>query len=76
MTLLLNVDVPDLDAAESFFSAAFGLQTGRRFGADSVELLGWPVALYLLKRRPGRTAPAAMSAAMVVTGRPCTLMWW
>jgi predicted enzyme related to lactoylglutathione lyase len=53
VTLLLNIDVPDLNAAESFFSAAFGLRAGRRFGADVVELLGWPVPLYLLEKEPG-----------------------
>jgi predicted enzyme related to lactoylglutathione lyase len=53
MTLLLNIDVPDLDAGASFFSDAFGLRVGRRFGADAVELLGWPIPLYLLKKDSG-----------------------
>ena len=39
MTLLLNIDVPDVEAATTFYTAAFGLTIGRRFGTDFVELL-------------------------------------
>ena len=53
MTLLLNIDVPDLDAGEAFFSNAFGLRVGRRFGAEAVEMLGWPIPLYLLEKEHG-----------------------
>lgn len=53
MGLLLNIDVPDIEAAERFYCAAFGLSVGRRFGADFVELLGWPSPLYLLKKAAG-----------------------
>jgi predicted enzyme related to lactoylglutathione lyase len=51
--LILNLDVPDLAAGERFYTSAFGLSVGRRFGPDLVELLGWPVALYLLKKAEG-----------------------
>ena len=51
--LLLNIDVPDVAAAEAFYTAAFGLTVGRRFGTDAVELLGWPAACYLLARKAG-----------------------
>lgn len=51
--LLLNIDVPDVSAAEAFYTAAFGLTVGRRFGADVVELLGWPAPLYLLAKQAG-----------------------
>jgi predicted enzyme related to lactoylglutathione lyase len=51
--ILLNIDVPDLAAAERFYVEAFGLAVGRRFGADFVELLGWPAPLYLLRKEPG-----------------------
>jgi len=51
--ILLNIDVPDLAAAERFYMEAFGLTVGRRFGADFVEILGWPVPLYLLRKEPG-----------------------
>ena len=39
MQLLINIDVPDLDAALAFYTRAFGLHVGRRIG-DAVELLG------------------------------------
>ncbi|MBV9527325.1 VOC family protein [Sphingomonas sp.] len=51
MTILINIDVPDLDAAERFYTAAFGLVAGRRIGAGAVELLGWPAPLYLLQKK-------------------------
>ncbi|HEY0662647.1 MAG TPA: VOC family protein [Lysobacter sp.] len=51
MKLLLNIDVPDLGPAEVFYTAAFGLQAGRRFGNDAIELLGGDVPVYLLHKR-------------------------
>jgi predicted enzyme related to lactoylglutathione lyase len=51
--ILLNIDVPDLAVAERFYVDAFGLAVGRRLGADVLELLGWPVPLYLLRKEPG-----------------------
>ena len=48
MSVLINIDVPDLQAATEFYTNAFGLNVGRRFGADAVELLGWPSPVYLL----------------------------
>ncbi len=59
MSILINIDLPDLEAGERFYSAAFGLVAGRRFGAEAVELLGWPVPLYLL-RKPAGTVGAAV----------------
>lgn len=53
MTVLLNIDVPDVELATTFYTAAFGLTVGRRFGSDFVELLGWPAPLYLLTKQPG-----------------------
>jgi len=38
--VLINLDVPDLAAAERFYTAAFGLRVGRRFSQGVVELLG------------------------------------
>jgi predicted enzyme related to lactoylglutathione lyase len=57
--LLLNIDVPDIEAAERFYVAAFGLTVGRRFDADFVELQGWPVTLYLLRKAAGSTGAGA-----------------
>lgn len=53
MTLLLNIDVPDAEAALRFYTTAFDLEVGRRFGADFVELLGWPAPVYLLTKAAG-----------------------
>lgn len=61
MQILLNIDVDDLERAEAFYLAAFGLSPGRRLGPDVVELLGASSALYLLRKAPG-TAPAPGTA--------------
>ena len=53
MTLLLNIDVPDVEAGVRFYTAAFDLRVGRRFGSDFVELLGWPATVYLLTKGAG-----------------------
>jgi len=53
MALLLNIDVPDLDAGATFFVDAFGLRPGRRFGDDAIEMRGWPIPLYLLRNAAG-----------------------
>ena len=53
MTLLLNIDVPDVETALRFYTTAFGLEVGRRFGTDFVELLGWPAPVYLLAKAAG-----------------------
>jgi predicted enzyme related to lactoylglutathione lyase len=53
MTLLLNIDVPDVETGVRFYTRAFGLAVGRRFGTDFVELLGWPATVYLLAKPAG-----------------------
>lgn len=53
MTLLLNIDVPDVEAGVAFYTAAFDLKVSRRFGTDFVELLGWPATVYLLAKEAG-----------------------
>lgn len=53
--LLLNIDVPDIDAALAFYTAALGLVPGRRFDDDFAELLGAPVPIYLLRQDGGTT---------------------
>jgi len=50
--LLINIDVPDLECGIAFYTAALGLALGRRFDADFVELLGAPVPIYLLEKKP------------------------
>ncbi len=51
--LLVNIDVPDIATGEAFYTRAFGLTVGRRFGSDFVELLGAPAPIYLLTRKAG-----------------------
>lgn len=59
MTLLLvNIDVPDLAAAERFYCAAFGLSPARRFGESGVELIGAQASIYLLAKAAGSVAAA------------------
>ncbi len=59
MGLLVNIDVPDLGAAERFYCEAFGLTPGRRFGGGALELLGAPAPIYLLEKPAGGSATGA-----------------
>jgi lactoylglutathione lyase len=58
MKQLLNIDVPDLAAAEVFYREAFGLHAGRRLGSEILEMLGGTAPLYLLQKAPGSVAAA------------------
>lgn len=60
--LLVNIDVPDLDAATRFYVEAFGFRVGRRLGGAGVELLGATVPLYLLPKEAGSAATETTSA--------------
>ncbi|AJA07948.1 hypothetical protein SKP52_05105 [Sphingopyxis fribergensis] len=51
--LLINIDVPDLAAAERFYTSALGLTAARRFDEDIVELTGCEAPLYLIVKRAG-----------------------
>ena len=55
-SFIVNLDVPDIDAAEVFYTRAFGLRRGRRLGAEALELLGGPTPLYLLQNAAGSAA--------------------
>jgi len=68
--LLVNVDVPDLRAAERFYCAAFLLKPGRRFGNDAMELIGASSKIYLLAKRAGTDA-----AAMTTSKRSYERHW-
>jgi catechol 2,3-dioxygenase-like lactoylglutathione lyase family enzyme len=59
MQLLINIDVPDLPAAEALYVQAFGLTAARRFGEGGVELLGAQAPIYLLLAAPGTTGAAS-----------------
>ena len=54
--LLVNLDVDDLERGTRFYTQAFQLSIGRRFGPYATELLGFESPLYLLVKNPG-TAP-------------------
>lgn len=60
--LLVNIDVDDLPRAVAFYTAAFALTVGRRFGTSGVELLGSTSPIYLLAKAAG-TLPAPAPAA-------------
>lgn len=51
--MLINIDVPDAETGTRFYTEAFGLEAGRRFGKDFVELLGWESPVYLLAKPAG-----------------------
>jgi lactoylglutathione lyase len=53
VSVLVNIDVPDLPSAVAFYAQAFGLSVRRRFGEDGVELTGWPVPIFLLRKAAG-----------------------
>jgi predicted enzyme related to lactoylglutathione lyase len=60
MRLLINIDVPDLEAATRFYVDAFGFTVGRKMGPIFRELLGAPVPVYLLVKDEG-TSPLPKS---------------
>jgi predicted enzyme related to lactoylglutathione lyase len=53
MSVLINIDVPDVEAAFAFYGSVFGLTVKRRFGNDGVELAGWPSPVFLLRKDAG-----------------------
>jgi lactoylglutathione lyase len=56
--LLINIDVPDIEAGIAFYSSALGLEVRRRFDEGFVELTGGDAPLYLLKKDAGtQTGP-------------------
>jgi predicted enzyme related to lactoylglutathione lyase len=52
-SLILNIDVPDIETAVVFYTSAFELTLGRRFGRGFVELLGAETRIYLLQKAAG-----------------------
>lgn len=61
MELLVNIDVDDLEKAVAFYTGAFDLKPGRRFGKEAVELLGSTAPIYLLKKPAGSPAARSMT---------------
>jgi predicted enzyme related to lactoylglutathione lyase len=56
LQLLVNVDVDDLGRGIDFYTKGFGLEVGRRFGHDAVELLGATATIFLLAKPNGTVA--------------------
>ncbi len=54
--LRVCVDVDDLERGLAFYTRALGLEPGRRFRDDWVELLGGPCAIDLLAKAAGTAA--------------------
>ncbi|MFW3613575.1 VOC family protein [Billgrantia antri] len=59
MEFPVNLDVDDLQRGIDFYVNAFGLEVGRRFGEDGIELIGGPAPIYLLAKASGSPAYAA-----------------
>jgi predicted enzyme related to lactoylglutathione lyase len=53
MSMIVNIDVPDLNDAVAFYTRAFGLTLRRYLGDEIAELAGWPVAVFLLQKEGG-----------------------
>ena len=53
---IVNIDVPDLAAAQRFYCDGLGLSPGRSFGGGMLELLGGPTPIYLLVKDAGSQA--------------------
>ncbi len=60
--LLLNIDVPDIDAGVAFYTAALGLSVGRRLDGGIVELRGAEVPVFLLAKDAGSAIGPAIDA--------------
>jgi predicted enzyme related to lactoylglutathione lyase len=69
--LLVNIDVDDLQRSIAFYTGAFDLKIGRRFGTDGVELLGASAPIYLLVKAAG-TQPCENSRQLRDYGRHWT----
>lgn len=59
MKIIVNIDVPDLEAAIRFYTAALGLTHTRTLDDDVAELSGAAATIYLLKKCGGTLAAHA-----------------
>jgi len=63
ISLIANIDVPDLEAAIEFYRRALGLRLGRRlFEGTAAEMLGAASPIYLLAKPAGSAANGAATA--------------
>lgn len=70
-TLLVNIDVDDLEKAIGFYRDGLGLQVGRRLGDGAAEMLGASSPIYLLVKAAGSAAGSG-SAQLRAYGRHWT----
>lgn len=56
MRIIINIDVPALDPAIRFYTAALGLVHARTLDDDVAELTGADATIYLLEKPAGTTA--------------------
>jgi predicted enzyme related to lactoylglutathione lyase len=80
VSLLVNIDVDDLERGIAFYTRAFDLRVGRRFGGDGIELLGGAAPIYLLAKPPGSaayaaSAPTATNATAATNARDYRRHW-
>lgn len=54
--MLVNIDVPELESAIDFYSAALGLNVSRIIDGDAAELTGGSSIIYLLANAAGTAA--------------------
>jgi predicted enzyme related to lactoylglutathione lyase len=59
MKTLINIDVPDLEAASAFYQAALGLIQSRTLDDDVLELNGASSTIYLLQKPAGSATSSA-----------------
>jgi predicted enzyme related to lactoylglutathione lyase len=62
MSFIINIDVPELDAAVRFYTQALELEHTRTLDSDTAELRGSGATLYLLVKPAG--SPATKSPAI------------
>jgi predicted enzyme related to lactoylglutathione lyase len=56
MKVIINIDVPDLEPAIRFYTAALALRHTRTLDDDTAELTGAGATIYLLQKRAGTVA--------------------
>lgn len=61
--LRVCVDVDDVERAVDFYTRGIGLEVGRRFAEEWVELVGGPVPIDLLRRAAGTPSNPTATAA-------------
>lgn len=59
MNIIINIDVPELEPAIRFYSAALGLSHTRTLDDDVAELRGATATIYLLRKAAGTPAVKA-----------------